>query len=100
MDLSDMDGLEDADILVTLYALMQACRTQGAPRVATAVKAAVEEIMLLRGELDTLRDEYIEGVELTDELVSSLRTYVTNVEDDPVLGPAVKEWVRVVKVSE
>lgn len=99
MDLSDMDGLEDADILVTLYALMQACRTQGAPKVATAVKAAVEEIMLLRGELDTLRDEYIEGVELTDELVSSLRMYIANADDDPVLGASIKEWVRVVKAG-
>ena len=99
MDLSEMDGLEDADILVTLYALMQACKQQGAPRVAVAVKAAVEEIMLLRGELDTLKDEYIEGVELTNELVRSLRTYIANADDDPVLGAAIREWARVVEVG-
>ena len=100
MDLSDMDGLEDADILVTLYALIQACKQQGARRVATAVKAGVEEIMLLRGELDSLRDEFIEGCELTDQLVSALREHIANADDDPVVGASIKEWVRVVKAGE
>ena len=99
MDLSDMDGLEDADILVTLYALMQACRTQGAPRVATAVKGGIEDLMLLRGELDTLKDEYIEGVELTNQLVAALREHIANADDDPVLGASIKKWVRVVKAG-
>jgi len=99
MDLSEMDGLEDADILVTLYALMQACRTQGAPRVATAVKAGIEEIMLLRGELDTLKDEYIEGVELTNQLVAALREHIANADDDPVVGASIKEWVKVVQAG-
>lgn len=100
MDLSGWEEMGEVDVLVTLYAVMKACKEQGAPRIGAAVRSGVEEIMELRGELDSLRAEYVEGMELTDELVSSLRTYVANVEDDPVLGPAVREWVRVVKVSE
>jgi len=100
MDLSELEAVGEVDVLVTLYGVMKACNEQGAPRVGAAVREGVEEIMLLRGELDTLRAEYVEGMELTDELVNSLRTYVTNVEDDPVLGPAVREWVRVVKADD
>jgi hypothetical protein len=100
MDLSDLEELGEVDVLITLYALIKACQEQGAPRVANAVKAGVEEIMWLRGELDTLKDDFIEGVELTDELVAGLRTYIANVDDDPVLGPAIKKWARVVRVGE
>ncbi len=101
MDLSEvLDEVGEVDVLVILYAVMKACKEKGAPRIGAAVRQGVEEIMLLRGELEELRADYVEGMELTDELVNSLRAYVTNVEDDPVLGPAVKEWVRVVKVSE
>ena len=100
MDLSGLDELGEVDVLVTLYAVLKACKEQGAPRIGAAVREGVEEIMLLRGELDTLRAEYVEGMELTDELVSSLRMYIANADDDPVLGASIREWVRVVKVSE
>ena len=37
------------------------------------------------------------GTSLTTDLVVALKQYVVNAEGDPVLGPAIKQWVRLVR---
>jgi hypothetical protein len=53
--------------------------------------------MLLQAEINDMRAEYKERYDLTTTLVKALHTYVKNVEDDPLLGPPVREWVRLVR---
>ena len=53
--------------------------------------------MLLQGEIAEKEAEYQERYDLTTELVQALRMYVANAEEDPVLGPAISEWIRLVR---
>ena len=53
--------------------------------------------MLLQGKVTEMKAEYQERYDLTTELVQALRMYVANAEEDPVLGPAISEWVRLVR---
>ena len=85
------------DILESLYALAVTGKEQGAPKVGLCAKDAAETIMLLQGEIEELRAEYEEKYELTTELVKAIKQYVVNAEGDPVLGPAIKQWIRVVR---
>ena len=94
-----MDYDEDyvVDILERLYALAVTGKEQGALQVGKCAKDAAETIMLLQGEIENLRAEYEEKYELTNELVLAIKQYVVNAEGDPVLGPAIKQWIRVVR---
>jgi hypothetical protein len=85
------------DILERLYALAVTSKEQGAPQIGECAKDAAETIMLLQGEIAELEAEYEEKYELTNELVLAIKQYVVNAEGDPVLGPAIKQWIRVVR---
>jgi|TARA_B110001454_G_C12576741_1_gene374280 hypothetical protein len=93
----DHDEHDDADILNRLYALAVTSKEQGAPQIGECAKDAAEAIMLLQGEVASLQAEYEEKYELTNELVLAIKQYVTNAEGDPVLGPAINQWIRVVR---
>ena len=56
--------------------------------------------MLLQAEIRDMRAEYAEKYDLTTSVVKALHTYVKDVEDDPILGPPVREWVRLVRYEE
>lgn len=86
-----------SDTLERLYALAVTGQEQGAPKVALCARDAAETIMLLQGEIAEMEAEYKEKYSLTTELVQALRTYVANAEEDPVLGPAISRWVRLVR---
>ena len=85
------------DILARLYARAVTRKAQGAPNRGECAKDAAEAIMLLQGEIAELEAEYEEKYELTTELVKAIKQYVVNAEGDPVLGPAIKQWIRVVR---
>ena len=53
--------------------------------------------MLLQAEIKDMKAEYEERYQLTTDLVVALKQYVVNAEGDPVLGPAIKQWVRLVR---
>ena len=85
------------DTLERLYALVLSGKEQGAPKVALCARDAAETIMLLQGEIADKEAEYQERYDLTTELVQAIRSYVVNAEEDPVLGPAISEWIRLVR---
>ena len=85
------------DILERLYALAVTSKEQGAPQIGECAKDAAETIMLLQGEIADKETEYQERYDLTTELVQAIRSYVVNAEEDPVLGPAISEWIRIVR---
>ena len=85
------------DTLERLYALALTGKEQGAPKIAVCARDAAETIMLLQAEIASLQAEYEEKYELTTELVKAIKQYVVNAEGDPVLGPAIKQWIRVVR---
>jgi hypothetical protein len=85
------------DTLERLYALALTGKEQGAPKVALCARDAAETIMLLQGEIADKETEYQERYDLTTELVQAIRSYVVNAEEDPVLGPAISEWIRIVR---
>ena len=86
-----------SDTLERLYALVVTGQEQGAPKVALCARDAAETIMLLQGEIAEKEAEYQEKYNLTTELVQALRMYVANAEEDPVLGPSISEWIRLVR---
>ncbi|SVD42863.1 uncharacterized protein METZ01_LOCUS395717 [marine metagenome] len=86
-----------SDTLERLYALAVTGQEQGAPKVALCARDAAETIMLLQGEIAEKEAEYQEKYNLTTELVQALRMYVANAEEDPVLGPSISEWIRLVR---
>ena len=86
-----------SDTLERLYALAVTGQEQGAPKIALCARDAAETIMLLQGEIAEKEAEYQERYDLTTELVQALRMYVANAEEDPVLGPAISEWIRLVR---
>ena len=85
------------DTLERLYALAVTGQEQGAPKIALCARDAAETIMLLQGEIAEKEAAYQERYDLTTELVQALRMYVANAEEDPVLGPAISEWIRLVR---
>ena len=85
------------DTLSRLYHLAHTAQQQGADKIHHATRDAAETIMLLQAEIKDMRAEYEERYDLTTTLVKALHTYVTDVEDDPLLGPPVREWVRLVR---
>ena len=92
--------IEDSVVSATLerlYALAVTGQEQGAPKVALCARDAAETIMLLQGEIAEKEAEYQEKYNLTTELVQALRMYVANAEEDPVLGPSISEWIRLVR---
>ena len=86
-----------SDTLERLYALAVTGQEQGAPKVALCARDAAAPIMLLQGESAEQEAEYQEKYNLTTELVQALRMYVANAEEDPVLGPSISEWIRLVR---
>ena len=86
-----------SDTLERLYALAVTGQEQGAPKVALCARDAAETSMLLQGEIAEKEAEYQEKYNLTTELVQALRMYVANAEEDPVLGPSISEWIRLVR---
>lgn len=88
------------DTLERLYALALTGKEQGAPEVALCARDAAETIMLLQGKVADMEAEYEERYQLTTDLVVALKQYVVDAEGDPVLGPAIKEWVRLVRYDE
>jgi hypothetical protein len=85
------------DTLERLYALAVTGQEQGAPKVALCARDAAETIMLLQGKVAEMEAEHQEKYDLTTELVQALRMYVANAEEDPVLGPTISEWIRLVR---
>ena len=86
-----------SDTLERLYALAVTGQQQGAPKIALCARDAAETIMLLQGEIAEKEAEYQEKYNLTTELVQALRMYVANAEEDPVLGPSISKWIRLVR---
>ena len=85
------------DTLERLYSLAVTGQDQDAPQEALCARDAAETIMLLQAEIKEMKVEYEERYQLTTDLVVALKQYVVNAEGDPVLGPAIKEWVRLVR---
>ena len=85
------------EVLERLYALAYTGKEKGAPKIGLCARDAAETIMLLQGEIESLQAEYEEKYELTNELVRAIKQYVENAEGDPVLGPAINQWIRVVR---
>ena len=85
------------DTLSRLYHLAHTAQQQGADKVHHATRDAAETIMLLQAEIKDMKAEYEERYQLTTDLVVALKQYVVNAEGDPVLGPAIKQWVRLVR---
>ena len=85
------------DTLSRLYHLAHTAQQQGADKIHHTTRDAAETIMLLQGKVTEMKAEYQERYDLTTELVQALRMYVANAEEDPVLGPAISEWVRLVR---
>jgi hypothetical protein len=88
------------DTLSRLYELSHTAQQQGAEKVHHTTRDAAETIMLLQAEIRDMRAEYAEKYDLTTSVVKALHTYVKDVEDDPILGPPVREWVRLVRYEE
>ena len=92
--------IEDAvvdDTLTRLYDLATTAQQQGAEKIHHTTRDAAETIMLLQAQIRDIEAEYKERYGLTTTLVKALHTYVKNVEDDPLLGPPVREWIRLVR---
>ncbi len=85
------------DTLSRLYHLSHTAQQQGADKIHHTTRDAAETIMLLQAQIKDMKAEYEERYDLTTSVVKALHTYVKNVEDDPILGPPVKEWVRLVR---
>lgn len=85
------------DTLSRLYHLSHTAQQQGADKIHHTTRDAAETIMLLQAQIKDMKAEYEEKYDLTTSVVKALHTYVKNVEDDPILGPPVKEWVRLVR---
>ncbi len=85
------------DTLSRLYHLSHTAQQQGADKIHHTTRDAAETIMLLQAQIKDMKTEYEERYDLTTSVVKALHTYVKNVEDDPILGPPVKEWVRLVR---
>ena len=85
------------DTLSRLYHLAHTAQQQGAEKVHHTTRDAAETIMLLQGKVTDMQAEYQERYDLTTELVQAIRSYVVNAEEDPVLGPAISEWIRIVR---
>lgn len=85
------------DMLERLYGLAHTAQQQGAEKIHHATRDAAETIMLLQAEIKNMKIEYDERYQLTTDLVVALKQYVVNAEGDPVLGPAIKQWVRLVR---
>jgi hypothetical protein len=85
------------DTLSRLYELAHTAQQQGAEKVHHTTRDAAETIMLLQGKVTDMQVEYQERYDLTTELVQAIRSYVVNAEEDPVLGPAISEWIRIVR---
>jgi hypothetical protein len=85
------------DTLSRLYELAHTAQQQGAEKVHHTTRDAAETIMLLQGKVTDMQAEYQERYDLTTELVQAIRSYVVNAEEDPVLGPAISEWIRIVR---
>lgn len=85
------------DTLSRLYELAHTAQQQGAEKVHHTTRDAAETIMLLQGKVTDMQAEYQERYDLTTELVLAIRSYVVNAEEDPVLGPAISEWIRIVR---
>lgn len=85
------------DTLSRLYELAHTAQQQGAEKVHHTTRDAAETIMLLQGKVTDMQAEYQERYDLTTELVLAIRSYVVNAEEDPVLGPSISEWIRLVR---
>ena len=88
------------DTLSRLYDLAHTAQQQGAEKIHHTTRDAAETIMLLQAEIKDMRAEYEERYDLTTSVVKALHTYVKDVENDPLLGPPVREWARLVRYEE
>ena len=95
--------VEDDVVDVTLsrlYHLAHTAQQQGAEKVHHATRDAAETILLLQAQVKDMRAEYEERYQLATDLVVALKQYVVNAEGDPLLGPPVREWARLVRYEE